>query len=846
MTSSDSLKAQKDCWVKIMELNKNCRRLLIVVCVNDETFKDLNDFLWNDAIRKTWRNKVIIVSKNGTGVDDRPAFNDLSSPCKENLLSKEILFQGIKKSLKTLIGEDLPEDVIDLASMKELMEGKEVTIPSFSTSRFDPSLYVERNLSFSAPFDDKFWDDLSTDLGCKTQQLKREIQIDSNGKIEWLVDDERKLKIWGEILKKTPGCSKNISEDELINNSKRSTVIISGVAGTGKSTALSQYYSKIKEIDPNCLVVRINLVEQAKTILKIDFDPDDRSCVVNFFTNLFPVMKSSPLARSLLQHRIETAGHLIVMFDGFDEISFQIQEKVINLMKAISLTKIERLYITTRPHLNDKLQNEMCQFSYALDNFSENDQTNYLYKYWKINLPTDEDEIIREFARSLVGRISKILNDNERSFIGIPLQCHILAMCFKSDLKMLIDNRTVEAATIVDYIEKTVQNFNLVSLYNLFMDKKRQVLREEKTCAPALNTIMDSAIDILIDKIESHLTKLAVETLVRDQKTRELFWPPSSSYKSPALRAKKDIAISECALKYGLVYKDGMDAKINFLHRTFAEYLFAKYLYEGFLLDHDIKHNRLLEKEEIREFFSNKIMVDDTYDGIRVFLDGMMKEIVDNEEWRNLIDRRHELPTRLQTFAIDTSASIKQETDVHRPTWSYKLTARTVPYKSANIFKFIFDCLDAMIVKAEIRKYLISTVDCRFEFFQEFHYQRSDLLKRCLDYYDDAEDSEVTGVLEKMFGLNGPFSSIGDSNRNKNEGKQNAKLLFVFMGKHRNIWKGMQKREKFDSSIVQFFICNEDYDGLLEQYLELLSWLYDDDSTSFVAPAGTRTSFRCR
>ena len=110
MTSSDSLKAQKDCWVKIMELNKNCRRLLIVVCVNDETFKDLNDFLWNDAIRKTWRNKVIIVSKNGTGVDDRPAFNDLSSPCKENLLSKEILFQGIKKSLKTLIGEDLPAD----------------------------------------------------------------------------------------------------------------------------------------------------------------------------------------------------------------------------------------------------------------------------------------------------------------------------------------------------------------------------------------------------------------------------------------------------------------------------------------------------------------------------------------------------------------------------------------------------------------------------------------------------------------------------------------------------------------------------------------------------------------
>ena len=249
----------------------------------------------------------------------------------------------------------------------------------------------------------------------------------------------------------------------------------------------------------------------------------------------------------------------------------------------------------------------------------------------------------------------------------------------------------------------------------------------------------------------------------------------------------------------------------QFVHRTYAEYLFAKFLYEGFQLDEE-QHNGLLDSESPRELIANEILVEKQYECVGVFLDSMLKEILENREWCNLIEQR-ELPNRLKDFARATISPIKRESIriVH---------SKRVPKTS--IVSFILNCLDATLSKSEIRQYLISKFEMSFEFFKYLYDQRSDLLKRCLDYYDGAGQAEVTDILEKMlYGPNGRISHIaGDSNGTKNERKQNIKLVFNFMGKHREIWKQMQKKE-FDSHksiTLKVLICNENYDGLLEQY----------------------------
>jgi hypothetical protein len=58
-------------------------------------------------------------------------------------------------------------------------------------------------------------------------------------------------------------------------------------------------------------------------------------------------------------------------------------------------------------------------------------------------------------------------------------------------------------------------------LYKLLMKTKRRVFREEKADALTPNQITAYAIDFLINKIESHLTKLAIETLVSDKKSAD-------------------------------------------------------------------------------------------------------------------------------------------------------------------------------------------------------------------------------------------------------------------------------------------------------------------------------------
>jgi hypothetical protein len=130
--------------------------------------------------------------------------------------------------------------------------------------------------------------------------------------------------------------------------------------------------------------------------------------------------------------------------------------------------------------------------------------------------------------------VSQTLRDQERSFIGVPLQCRILAECFQQELKTIIKQNNgqdgLEEQT--DFENQLFENvnFDLNSLYKLLMKTKRRVFREEKVRAPVPNQITDYAIDSLIEKIESHLTKLAIETLVTDKKSADILWPPQLSY----------------------------------------------------------------------------------------------------------------------------------------------------------------------------------------------------------------------------------------------------------------------------------------------------------------------------
>jgi hypothetical protein len=261
-----------------------------------------------------------------------------------------------------------PEEIIDINSIKELTQfEKELIIPSFDdTTNFDEHIYIKRQLKF--PIYHKL-----------ESEIAESCRIHPDGHIEWLFDDKRQKEIWDKIINvitNQPSSSGEIRQDYHLDpfkeNKEKSIVIISGVARTGKSTLLSRYYRKIKTVKPDHWVIKLNLVDHYEAISKLDIILSDP---VEFFVNqLHVVDDKSSFSCSLLRHRMETGDQIVVMFDGFDEINDQCQEKVIQLMKTITKDRLIRLYVTTRPHMLDELQFQLSQLAYNLENFTEKDQ----------------------------------------------------------------------------------------------------------------------------------------------------------------------------------------------------------------------------------------------------------------------------------------------------------------------------------------------------------------------------------------------------------------------------------------------------------------------------------------
>jgi hypothetical protein len=75
--------------------------------------------------------------------------------------------------------------------------------------------------------------------------------------------------------------------------------------------------------------------------------------------------------------------------------------------------------------LKSDLENNFGIVSYKLEKFCDDDQIEYLLKYWK---PTNENkqEIIKK-AKCLLNRVNNSINDRERDLTGIPLQLKMLA-----------------------------------------------------------------------------------------------------------------------------------------------------------------------------------------------------------------------------------------------------------------------------------------------------------------------------------------------------------------------------------------------------------------------------------
>ena len=336
------------------------------------------------------------------------------------------------------------------------------------------------------------------------------------------------------------------------------------------------------------------------------------------------------------------------------------------------------------------------------------------------------------------------------------------------------------------------------------MKKKLQIYREEKCKADPYNHQANWNIEHTMRNLKTYLRKLAIKTIV--------FYPryvnvlvDQSSFQSKEEISQEEEDFTGGGVCFGFLDKNDK-GEVKFLHRTYAEYLFAKYLNAGFLPEKDKNYNKLLTSEPVRKMIFRKILIKGQYDGVRVFFNSMIKQCVP---------------------MVHLSRQIKN---------SRGILGTAITDQNANTFKFMCDCLDMSLSKDNIRRILSSNAFdpiCDDPLFYDtlsysMYEQNSEVFKRFIGYYDEETDETNTQrILNEM--LYQPLTYFNNSELNQEERKKIVELVLGFLYRSREKLKQTPEFENRMSHILKFFICNGYYgSNLLKKMLELLSSVFSD------------------
>ena len=211
-------------------------------------------------------------------------------------------------------------------------------------------------------------------------------------------------------------------------------------------------------------------------------------------------------------------------------------------MDKLSETKICQIWIATRPHLQNALENRFGRFATTLKPFPEENQVHFITQFWQKQSEQNQPrEGLESKALNLVRLLARSIRDAEQGLTGIPLQCRMLAEAFHQKLPEELPDRLA-----------------LTELYESFLDTKRRIFQNKLK----INDGTMTAIAILI---KQRVQKLAFDAVSGHDFFKE------NRYETDA---DEDDAVDKLLALF--VLTTGPVHAPRFIHQTFAEYLVAR------------------------------------------------------------------------------------------------------------------------------------------------------------------------------------------------------------------------------------------------------------------------------
>jgi len=154
--------------------------------------------------------------------------------------------------------------------------------------------------------------------------------------------------------------------------------------------------------------------------------------------------------------------------DGFDEISSIHVHKAAVILSELMKTKVERVWVTSRPVQRERLEKELSVISFSMTKLSYESQIQLLSGIWKERANGDKEKFLDAYVKKLLWQANQ--SAYHSNFTGSPLYIIIIARTFEENLEKSLNIAKITLPGKLDLLE----------LYDKCTERKIHIYETEK------------------------------------------------------------------------------------------------------------------------------------------------------------------------------------------------------------------------------------------------------------------------------------------------------------------------------------------------------------------------------